>query len=198
MHRRLSSKSGGEPPHFPQPRGFAMSGALEVVHLPRRRIRVNLSKAPEWFLGAALSRVSNPLGRCPLWQSPLLASDPRSRSVWSAAVYRRFPSTVLIAWPHQSGAEAHALQTLRAAGRARVQAASVRAPHLSLPKVDAYARLRERAFKRDRRAEQREAIEAVVIQPHWRWPLRRTPTLRRSIGLNPSLRAGESGLSRKL
>ena len=38
-------------------------------------------------------------------------------------------------------AEAHALQTLRAAGRARVQAASVRAPHLSLPKVDAYARL---------------------------------------------------------
>ena len=45
-------------------------------------------------------------------------------------------------------------------------------------------------------------IEAVVIQPHCqphcRWPLRRRPTLRRSIGLNSSFRAGESRLSRKL
>ncbi len=106
---------------------------------PALRIRVNLSKAPEWFLGAAISRVSKSLGRCSLWQSPLLSSAPRSRSVWSAAVDRRFPRTVLRAFPFKSGAEAHALQALRATEHAHAQAASAQGPHLSRPKVDAYA-----------------------------------------------------------
>ncbi len=117
----------------------AQSGA-EAPHSPAMRIRVNLSKAPEWFLGAAISRVSKSLGRCSLWQSPLLSSAPRSRSVWSAAVDRRFPRTVLRAFPFKSGAEAHALQALRATEHAHAQAASAQGPHLSRPKVDAYAR----------------------------------------------------------
>lgn len=89
--------------------------------VPRPRIRCNLFKVSEWFLGAVLSRVSNSLGRRSLWQSPMLWSASGSRSVWSAAVYRRFPRTVLCAFPFQSGAEAHPPSRGRGTSRYRTR-----------------------------------------------------------------------------
>ncbi len=106
---------------------------------PAERMRVNLMRSHALFLRAVPPWLSKSLGRSLLWQSPILWLASRSRSVWSAAVYRRFSTTVLCAFPYQSGAEAHALQTLRATAHVRARAASVQGPHLSRTKVDAYA-----------------------------------------------------------
>ncbi len=140
---KVFGKDWNSPRRAEEREGAAQRQQTVGGSIPRLRIRVNLSKAPEWFLGAALSGASNSLGRCSLWHSPLLSSAPRSRSVWSAAVDCRFPRTVLRTFPFQSGAEAHALQALRGTEHAPARAASVQGPHLSRPKVDAYARLGE-------------------------------------------------------
>jgi len=84
------------------PKRFARSGGVRkgaspaAAHArqPKERSRVVPGAASSWF--------SKSLGRCFLWQSVLLASAARSRSVWSAAVHRRFSNTVVGDVPHKA------------------------------------------------------------------------------------------------
>ena len=84
------------------PKRFARSGGVRkgaspaAAHArqPKERSRVVPGAASSWF--------SKSLGRCFLWQSVLLASAARSRSVWSAAVHRRFSNTVAGDVPHKA------------------------------------------------------------------------------------------------
>jgi len=83
-------------------RGSIPEAVCDRGAIPRPRIRVNLMRSLALILGAAPSWLSKSLGRRSLWQSPMLWSASMSRSVWSAAVYRRFSRTVLCAFSHHT------------------------------------------------------------------------------------------------